>query len=981
MSKSNSHRLPEPWGQRLDRDHPIAFSFEGKSYQGYAGDTLASALAANGQLMISRSFKYHRPRGAFSFSGLDANAYVQIPDQPNVCADRLPLTENLVAKAQNVWGTLQNDRGVLAGRLARFMPVGFYYRAFFRPKGIWKYWERMFRRSTGLGRINQHAIPEYSDKQYLFADVAVIGGGPAGLSAAWAAARAGASVLLIDEGPELGGSLNYARFQRQTHEVEVIRSKLLEQVENSPEIRILTGTTCSGWFADNWLSLHNNNRLFKLRAKQVVACTGSVEQPMVFRNNDLPGVLPASGAQRLMRLYGTRPGNRVAVVTANLEGYDLARDLVKAGVELCAFIDMNKTPLDAEYQDWLKSRGTVTLSGFTVLEACPGPGMRSISGIIAAEIGDADANRGPARRIACDALITSVGYAPLAQLVCHAGGRLAYDESVHSLKVAACPANARFAGSLNHRYRLETVIRDGESAGANAAEAAGFEGLASVTPGPERVEERDEQAGGHEVNHPFPVFPHRKGKDFVDFDEDQTVADLHNAVADGFDHPELAKRYSTTGMGPSQGRLSSLNALRIVQRVTGRPLDGTEVTTQRPPFKPVAFGLLAGRHFQPERLTPMHDWHLQHSATMMPAGLWQRPAFYGHPENRQEHIVSEVRAVREQAGLIDVSTLGGIEVRGPDAAEFLNRMYTFAYKQQETGRTRYLLMTDDAGSIIDDGVACRLADDYFYVTTTTTGSDSIYRSMLRQLAEWRLEVDIVNVTSAYAAMNIVGPESREVVRQLESDIDFSREAFPYLAGRQGYLCGAQVLAMRIGFVGELGFELHVPWSSAMSIWEKLIQAGQSLGLQPVGIEAQRILRLEKGHIIVGQDTDGLTLPGEAGLGWAVSRKKGYFVGGPAIAHLGQTPVIRQLSGFVLQNPDGPMPSECHLVLSGDQITGRVTSVAKSPSLGRVIGLAYLSPEQAVTGAEFEIKVAQGKRVRAIVAEVPFYDPDNSRQLL
>jgi len=593
------------------------------------------------------------------------------------------------------------------------------------------------------------------------------------------------------------------------------------------------------------------------------------------------------------------------------------------------------------------------------------------------EIDTAAGSQGNARRLACDALITSVGYAPLAQLVCHAGGQLIYDATIHSLKVNTCPGNAHLAGSLNHRYQLEAVLGDGAAAGLNAARAAGFEPPVSTTANPDCTDPADAPM----VNYPWPIFPHKKGKDFVDFDEDITVADLENAVADGFDHPELAKRYSTAGMGPSQGRLSALNAMCIVQRVTGQPLDGTAVTTQRPPYKPVPLGLLAGRNFHAERLTPMHHWHRQHGAVMMAAGLWQRPGFYGTAASRQQQIAAEVTAVREHAGLIDVSTLGGIEVRGPAAAEFLNRMYTSTYLKQEVGRTRYLLMTDDTGSIIDDGVACRLADDYFYLTTTTTGADSVYRSMLRRIAEWQFEVDIVNVTSAYAAMNIAGPASREVVQQLQSDIDFSPQAFPYLAARQGHLCGVAVLAMRVGFVGELGYELHVPWSNALSIWEQVMSAGERSGIRPVGVEAQRILRLEKGHLIVGQDTDGLTFPQEAGLGWAVSEHKGYFVGGPAISHLNRVPLARRLTGFVLQDPDGPAPLESHLVLSGDRITGRVTSVAQSPTLGHLIGLAYVAPEQAVAGAEFDIKVDHGQRVKARATTLPFYDPGNSRQQL
>ncbi len=976
MSGPGNIRLPEPWGSCINRHQPLAFTFEGRRYQGYEGDTLASALAANGQLMISRSFKYHRPRGAFSFSGLDANAYVQVLDRPNVCADNLPLAENLEAQSQNVWGSLRRDRGVLAGHLARFMPVGFYYRAFFRPKGIWPLWERLFRRSTGLGRISEQTAPAECDKQYLFADVAVIGAGPAGLSAALAAAQAGASVLLIDDAPAPGGSLNYARFQRPRGEVEAIRGNLIQQLQQAGGIRVLKNATCTGWFADNWLSIHDSKRLYKLRASQVIACTGSVEQPMVFRNNDLPGILPASGMQRLMRMYGTRPGHKMVVVTANLEGYDVARDMVEAGVPPVLFMDMNQQPVDAECIAWLNSRGIETLTGYTVREALAGPGMHSVKGVEVIEIDGRGTPVGSARRVACDALITSVGYAPLAQLLCHAGGQLIYDDTIHSLKMVGCPDNAFAAGSVRHCYELEAVLRDGEIAGSKAAAAAGFDAHSMA-----KARQQEDPGGGPAVNHPWPIYPHKKGKDFVDFDEDQTVADLENAVADGFEHPELAKRYSTTGMGPSQGRLSSLNALRIVQRINGKPLAGTAVTTQRPPYKPVPFSLLAGRSFQPERLTPMHHWHLQQHAVMMPAGLWQRPAYYGRPVQRDVQITTEVNAVRQKAGLIDVSTLGGIEVRGPDAAEFLNRMYTFTYSKQEIGRTRYLLMTDEAGSVIDDGVAFRLAEDYFYVTTTTTGSDSVYRSMLRRLSEWRLEVDVVNVTSAYAAMNIAGPNAREIVQQLESDIDFSRGAFPYLAGRQGRLCGAQVLAMRIGFVGELGYELHVPSSSALSVWQELMRAGENIGLLPVGVEAQRILRLEKGHIIVGQDTDGLTFPGEAGLEWAVSHSKDYFIGGPAISHMKESPASRRLTGFLLQEPGGPVPDECHLVLSGEKITGRVTSVAESPTLGQVIGLAYVAPEQAVAGTEFEIKLGRGGRVRARATTLPFYDAENLRQRL
>ncbi|MCH7509817.1 MAG: (2Fe-2S)-binding protein [Proteobacteria bacterium] len=955
----------------------MSFQFEGKDYRGYAGDTLASALAASGQWLLSRSFKYHRPRAALTFAGLEANSYVQVGDRPNVLADLLPIADGLSAVGQNYLGSLNRDYAIHAGRLARFLPVGFYYRAFFRPQGIWPLWERFFRRAAGLGKINPNADPGYFDKQYLFADVAVIGGGPAGLSAALSAAGAGAGVVLIEEAAMLGGALNYARFQRERSEIQSLRDDLVARVQANDNIRILAGATCTGWFTDNWLAIGRSNRLYKLRAKYVIACTGSVEQTMVFRNNDLPGVLPASGVQRLLRLYAVRPGKQAVVATANAEGYDAALDLLAAGVSVQAVIDINRSVANPQLAERLSAMGVAVHHSCTVSEAIPGAGLRSITGVVVNQLTESGEVTGDGRKIDCDLLVTSVGYAPLGQLVCHCGGEFIYDDDVNSFSVRNCPPDSTLAGSVNHRYALEAVLADGRSAGLDAARALGLDPAAAADAGP------DPGAAG--INHPYPIFPHRKGKDFVDFDEDQTVADLQNAVADGFAHAELAKRYSTVGMGPSQGRLSSLNALRIVQRYNGGILAGASVTTQRPPFKPVSFGVLAGRSFEPERLTPMHEWHADHGAVFMPAGMWQRAAHYAGAKDQAaavaEKIAEEVATIRGNVGVIDVSPLGGIEIRGPDAAEFLNRMYTFAYQKQPVARCRYLLMTDDAGGIIDDGVACRLGDEHFYVTTTTTGSDAVFRNMLRRNAEWGLEIDVLNVSSTYAGMNIAGPNSRQLMEQMESDIDFSKDAFPYLAALQGMVNGIPVIAMRVGFVGELGYELHVPWSNALTLWEQLFAAGAGFDIRPVGVEAQRILRLEKGHIIIGQDTDELTMPRDAALDWAVATAKPYFVGKPAIGFSRTRRQSRQLVGFRLLNSNGPLPEESHLVIHDDAIVGRVTSVARSAELGQVIGLAYVAPEQARPGTIFRIKVDKGLEVAAQTVQTPFYDPENLRQAL
>jgi len=564
-----------------------------------------------------------------------------------------------------------------------------------------------------------------------------------------------------------------------------------------------------------------------------------------------------------------------------------------------------------------------------------------------------------------------VGYTPLGQLLCHCGGRLVYDPALASFVLDDIPPGIQIAGSVRGLHDLDAVIEDGRQAGWRAAKAAGLKagpGFAAKLP-------LDPEA----VNHPWPIFPHPKGKDFVDFDEDQTVADIEQAVAEGFEDVELMKRYTTTGMGPSQGRHAALNAVRITNKASGRGLSGAVVTTQRPPFRPVSFGHLAGRGFEPLRLTAMHHRHLEAGAQMMPAGLWLRPAYYGSEAGRDAVVREEVLAVRRNVAMIDVSTLGGLEVRGPDAAELLNRIYTFAYKKQPTGRARYVLMTDPAGAIVDDGVACRFDEQHFYVTATTGGVDAVYRSMLRWNAEWRLAVDVANVTGAYAGINIAGPKSRRVLAALECDIDLSAQAFPYMGVRRGLLGGIPVRMLRVGFVGELGYEVHCPASYGEALWDLVMGAGASFGIRPFGVEAQRRLRLEKGHIIVGQDSDGLTTPREADMTSAIAKRKPFFVGKRSIEiQAALRPLERKLVGFTLPE-EAKLPKECTLVIRGDDIVGRVTSAARSETLGAIIGLAYVHPEDAEPGRRIHIKLEDGHYEQGRVVPLPFYDPDNKRQ--
>ncbi len=973
----NCMRLANINGLYLDRNKTISFLFNGQLYQGYEGDTIASALVANGIKIISRSFKYHRPRGIMSMAGQDGNTLVQVGDEPNVRADTRNIEEGMIVTAQNVIGSLENDFGRFIELFSRFLPVGFYYKAFYKPKGAWRYWEPIIRRMAGLGKVNVNSQREYTDKQYRFADVTVIGGGPAGMSAALEAAENGAKVVLVDEGPVLGGSLNYARFKVNRDQINTLTDKLVSDVNQHPGIEVLINAQCTGWFDDNLLSIVKKRRLLKHRSQSVVVASGSFEQPAIFRNNDLPGVMLGSAAQRLIRLFGVKPGQQAVVMIGNNDGYGVALDLIDAGVDVTAVIEMRKNFPTCELTQAVINKNIEVLYEHGIYEALPGPGKRSIKGVKVAAITREGQLLEDNRTINCDLVCMTVGYSPAAQLLCHSGGRLMYDDQMAMLKVNVLPRDGNrervvVAGSVNSEFDLDAVVANGKHAGWSAANMANF----NQRPAPELSKLQESPA----QNYAWPIFKHPDGKEFVDFDEDLQIKDIQQTVAEGYDDLELVKRYSTVVMGPSQGRQSALNNLRIATKAAGKSLQGLSITTQRPPFYPESIQMLAGRSFQPYRRTPIHQRHLELGAKMMSAGIWQRPSYYGNPEKRTRNIEKEVMAVRGNVGLIDLSTLGKLQIRGPDVAEFLNRMYTFAYVKQAINRSRYVLMTDETGAIIDDGVACRMHANHFYVTATTGGVENIYRSMLYWNAQWCLDVDIANVTSAYAAVNIAGPKSRAVLEKLGSDIDLSAENFAYMEVRTGHVSDINARLLRVGFVGELGYEIHLPSSQAEGLWDALMEVGREFNIQPFGVEAQRLLRLEKGHIIVGQDTDGLTLPNEANMSWAIAREKPFHIGKRSDEIMAKRKQKRCLVGFTLPKQSA-LPLECNLTLYNNDIAGRITSVAYSPTLDKIIGLAYVLPEQSEIGTSIDIKLSNGKRLSAEVVVLPFYDPENERQSL
>lgn len=973
---SGPFRLPPQPREWIDRNRPLRFRFEGHSYTAFAGDTFSSALASHGVRLLGRSFKYHRPRGIYSLANLDVNVLVEDTDRTNIRGDITPVWQGADVRAVNTWGGLTSDALRLADRFAAFLPVGFYYKTFYRPRALFPYWERMLRRIAGLGKVEQRRLARRTPNDFAHTDLLVVGAGPAGISAALAAAEQGVRVCLVDEQPALGGSLLYQH--AADPRAQTLLDELLCRLACEPLVTCRVGTTAAGYYADHYVALVDAVRLTRLRTRCSVLATGLYEQPAVFGNNDLPGVMLATAAQRLIHQFAVRPGGRAVVLAANAEGYVAALDLMRAGVELAAVVDLRAQPEHAAAAAELARRGVDFYPAHMVLAALPDRSKQGLHAVTVAPIHEGRPDLQRKRTIECDLLAMSVGWAPADGLFCQAGGKTRYCEALRQFVPEAAPPGVFVAGRLAGLFDLEQQVESGRRAGLAAAAYLGK----CAAPPPASI------GNGQPHSHQWPValqpevrLP-REAKAFVDLDEDVHFRDLVHAVQEGFDHVELLKRYSTFGMGPSQGKLANSNCIRILARLKQQPVEETGAPTARPFVHPVPLGHLAGRGFHPHRQTPLHDWHQAAGAQWIPAADWLRPAWYARNGNtREQAIAAEVRAVREHVGLIDVGTLGKLEILGPDAATFLERIYTGRFARMKPGTTRYGLMCDESGVVIDDGVVARLDEDRFYVTTTTTGSSAVYRELTRWALVWGLNVVIVNATGHVAAINLAGPAAREIMREV-SALDTSEAALPYLAVREAEVLGVHTRVLRTGFVGEVAYELHLPALHAPCVWETLVAAGSRYGLRPFGVEAQRVLRLEKGHLIIGQDTDGLTTPFEAGLEGAVKMDKPFFIGQRSLRIVRRKAPARRLVGFVLpEGWRGPVPQECHLVIEAGEIAGRVTSIAYSPTLLRTIGLAYVLPQQAAPGTGIHIRAERGALVPAEVVPTPFYDPDHTRQRL
>lgn len=958
--------------QRTPSRHEIEFTFDGQRYVGYAGDTIAAALYRAGVRVFSRSFKYHRPRGLLCLDGSCPNCLVNVDGTPNVRSCTSALQPGADVRSQNAWPSLDRDALAVVDRLEWLLPVGFYYKRFIRPRRLWPVYESVLRNIAGLGVINPDpdAFDEaIYDKQYRHAQVAVVGGGPAGLAAAVAAAESGGEVTLVDENPALGGHWRYQNRQLgdgTTEGPDV--NQLIGRVESHARITVLREAVAFGWYADNLLGIQQGNRLIKLRCEQLVVATGRIEQPLVFRNNDLPGVFLSTGVQRLVNCHGIRPGRRALVVTTGDYGWTVARDLLSQGVDVAMVADARPEPKHPGL-DQVGRAGVPSLPGHTIQSA---DGDHVVQGATLVRIGPHGAPvPGTEIELNCDIIALATGFVANNSLLYQSGCVIEYDAEVDDFVPTQCPPGVLAAGHAAATDGLEAVVLDGQVAGLEAAlslpDIDGQDLQHVIAERHRQLHEARERLRPAQSVRPL-VSTASAGKRFVCYCEDVTEKDVRVAIGEGFDDVETLKRYTTVGMGPCQGKMCSMNAVRLCARETGRTVAATGRTTSRPPFRPVKLGVLAGRKLEPVRRTPLHYEHVALGAKMMDAGQWKRPEHYGDP-------ATEVRTVRSNVGIIDVSTLGKIDVRGPDVVAFLDRMYTGRFGDLEIGQLHYGVMCTDEGIVLDDGVVGRIADDHYYLTTTSGGIDAVYQWLTWWLAGWQMAVHVVNVTADFAAINVAGPRARDLMGRL-TDLDLSTSAFPYMEFREGSVADVCARLLRIGFVGELSYELHFPAEYGVHVWRRLLTAGADLGVAPFGVEAQRILRLEKKHIIIGQDTDALSDPLGAGLAWSVKDNGADFIGQPSLARTRKRGPIEQLVGFQMLDAS-VVPGEGEQIVSDGQIIGRVSSARYSPTLDRSIGIGWVEVDRSHEGAVLQIKTA-GEIAYATVVVDPFYDPRGRR---
>ena len=984
-------------GGTIDRTRTLQFTFGRRTLTGHPGDTLASALLANGEHLVARSFKYHRPRGIFGAGSEDPAALVEISEDrarsdPNTRVTEQELYDELRARPQNCWPTLKHDLGAANDLIAPFIPAGFYYKTFKGWPG-WMAFEPLIRNAAGLGRPPAGPDPDPYESVNRHCDVLVIGGGPAGLMAALAAGRAGARVILVEETAELGGTL-LARdpalltIDRKAP-VDWIKG-IREELEAMPEAILLTRTTAFGYYSHNLVGLWERvtdhlppyarperlprQQLWRVRAKEVVLAGGSIERPLVFHENDHPGIMLAGAVRTYMHRYGVLPGKRIVVATNNDSGWDAALDMARAGGEVAAVVDL-RTEMAQEHLAEAARRGIAIYGNATIVGT---EGRLKLHRIAVRPL-----TGGRPVEIDCDLLAVAGGWVPNVALFAQSRGKLRYDEQLAAFRPARSWQHERSAGAANGFLGMAECFAEGARAGAEAARAAGFEPKPLAIP--------TVPASGQIGQGPVRIIPElpsnrpkHKVRAFIDLQDDVTTKDLSLAVKEGYRSVELAKRYTTAGMGTDQGKVANMNTFAFLASARAESIPAIGTTTFRQPYKPVTFAALAGQHvgdhLAPRRTTSIHEWHRAQGAVFEPVGDWLRARAYPKAgETFREAVQRESKAARTKIGMLDASTLGKIDVRGPDSREFLNRVYTNAWLKLAPGKARYGLMLGEDGMVMDDGVTACLADDHFHMTTTTGGAARVLSKLEDYLqTEWpTLKVYLTSVTEEWAVVSICGPECHKLVGELCDGLDTDPGKFEFMSFRDTHVGGVAARVFRISFTGELSYEINIKATYGLWLWERVMELGQKYGITPYGTEAMHLLRAEKGFVIVGQETDGTVTPIDLGYA-AMVKRSGDFIGRRSLFRADTVREDRrQLVGLLTDDPET-------VVMEGSQVIGteaespppmpmlgHVTSSYFSPNLGRSIAMALVTGGRSRMGEKLWVARRDGAPIPVTVTGTDF----------
>ncbi|GAW33395.1 aminomethyltransferase [Roseovarius sp. A-2] len=992
-------------GRLVDHSRAIEFTFNGKRLKGHPGDTLASALLANDQMLVGRSFKYHRPRGIVASGAEEPNALVGLGEgtrfEPNQRVTTTELFDGLTCISQNHWPSLDFDIGAVNTHLSRFLPAGFYYKMFIHPRPFWKHvYEPFIRQSAGLGKASNPGDPDRYEHFYYFCDVLVVGGGVAGLQAALAAAEAGSKVMLIEQTAHWGGRAPVDGGEVEGQPVADWITATLAKLQDMPNVTLRNRCMGAGVYDHGYALGYERvadhtpgsdaprHRLWRIRAGQIVTATGAIERPLSFAGNDIPGVMLASAIRDYAIDFGVSVGDRTVVVTNNDDAYRTAITLKQLGLEIPVILDARQSGGGA-LADEARALGIRVENGKGIAKVKGGKRVEGVA--ICAQAGEGAV----LEEIKCDAVAMSGGWSPVVHLWSHCGGKLIWDEAQAHFRPdrANPPKGAKGegfvipAGAANGTGDLASVVADAHEAGQAAAKAMGRKPKGKAPEASTSVEAPMQ---------PVWLMPQGAGiklrmKSWLDYQNDVKVSDVQLAAREGYESVEHAKRYTTLGMATDQGKLSNINGLAILSDALNQPIPQTGTTTFRPPYTPISLSSIAGEAkgeiFQPIRKTPMHGWHEAHGADFEPVGQWRRPyCFLRGEEGRHEAVNREIKQTRASLALLDASTLGKIIVKGADAGRFMDMLYTNMMSTLKPGRCRYGLMCNENGFLMDDGVVARLDEDTFLVHTTTGGAESIHGHMedWLQCEWWDWKVYTANVTEQYAQVGVAGPNSRKVIEKLTED-DISADALTFMGWSEITVAGIPARVFRISFAGELSFELSVPASHGRALWDALLEAGEEYGVMPYGTEAMHVMRAEKGFIMIGDETDGTVIPQDLNMDWAISKKKEDYLGKRAQerSHMAdpnrwKLVGLETLDGSVL--PDGAYATAPGTNANGQRNTqGRVTSTYHSPTLGRGIamGLVHNGPDR--MGEVLEFPKVDGGIVKAKIVDQVFYDKDGEKQ--